>query len=154
MDKKDADLFTKLCQFVWMFGEAQPLIFNIDSEIYKKQEINFTALKHLDSIGLISFESTSGYRKFGIPKEWVVFYYGLPTNLEFPNEENNEIQTGKVLFTQAGRELISVCGSKRNEEFYQYAVSEIAKQTSYNRVFYLIINVINGVRVHLSSLVF
>lgn len=128
MDKKDAGLFTKFCQFTWMIGEPSPLVFNTDNEIYTKEGINFTALKHLDAIGLISFESTTGYRRIGFQKQAMFFYYGQPTLIEFPKEKDNQIQVGKVLFTQAGKELVNICGAKRNQEFYEYAVQELSKQ--------------------------
>lgn len=128
MDKKDADLFTKFCQFTWMIGDPTPLVFNTDNEIYTKEGINFDALKHLDDIGLISFESTSGYRKMGFEKQAVFFYYGQPTLLEFPKDKDNEIQVGKVFFTQAGKELVNICGSSRNQDFYEYAIQELSKQ--------------------------
>ncbi len=128
MDKSDADLFTKFCQFVWVVGEVTPLIFDEQADIYTSQGINFTSLKHLDSIGLISFESTSGYRKLGIPKQAMIFYYGLPTLAEFTKEKDNEIKVGKALLTQAGKELVSICGSQRNQEFYEYAIEKLSKQ--------------------------
>ncbi|CAG37168.1 hypothetical protein DP2439 [Desulfotalea psychrophila LSv54] len=128
MDKKDADLFTNFCQFTWMIGDATPLVFDTDNEIYTKHGINFTSIKHLDSIGLISFESVSGYRKMGLPKQAAIFYYGQPTIAEFPNDKDNEIKTGKVLFTQAGQQLVSICGAQRNQEFYEYAIEQISKQ--------------------------
>ena len=128
MDKKDADLFTKFCQFTWGIGDTNPLVFDTDNEIYTKEGINFTALKHLDSIGLISFESTAGYQKMGFQKKAVFFYYGQPTLVEFPKEKDNKIQVGKVLFTQAGKELVNICGASRNQEFYEYAVQELSKQ--------------------------
>lgn len=128
MDKSDADLFTKFCQFVWVIGEVTPLIFDEQAEIYTSQGINFTSLKHLDSIGLISFESTSGYRKLGLPKQAVIFYYGLPTLAEFANEKDNEMKVGKALLTQAGKELVNICGSQRSQEFYVYAVEKLSKQ--------------------------
>lgn len=128
MDKKDADLFTKFCQFTWVLGELTPLVFNTDNEIYEKEGIDFTALKHLDAIGLISFEPTSDYLRMGYQKQTVFFYYGQPTLVEFSKEKDNQIQVGKVLFTQAGKELVNICGAKRNQEFYEYAVQELSKQ--------------------------
>lgn len=128
MDKKDAELFTNFCQFVWMVGDAVPLIFDFENEIYTKNGVNFASLKHLDAIGLISLESTLGYRRFGLPKKVVFFYYGQKTLVEFKNDNNNEVQIGKVLFTKAGLELINICGAKRSQEFYEYSVSELSKQ--------------------------
>ncbi|HDZ9145448.1 TPA: DUF2806 domain-containing protein [Vibrio cholerae] len=128
MDKKDAELFTNFCQFVWMVGDATPLIFDIENDIYQKHGIDFGSLKHLDAIGLISFESASGYRRYGLPKKALFFYFGRPTLVEFPNDNGNEVRTGKVLLTKAGLELIKICGAQRNQEFYEYAVSELSKQ--------------------------
>ena len=128
MDKKDADLFTNFCPFTWIIGDPTPLIFDTGSEIYSKYGINFGSLKHLDSIGLISFESMSGYRKTGLAKQAHIFYFGLPTRVEFQKDEDNEINLGKVIFTQAGQQLVDICGAERNQEFYEYAVEELFKQ--------------------------
>lgn len=128
MDKRDAELFTKFCQFTWVIAEPVPLIFDTDHDIYKKNGISFTTLKHLDAIGLISFESTSGYMKQGFGKHFLTFYFGLPTLIEFNKDKDNEIQLGKVLFTQAGKELVSICGAQRNQEFYEYAIDTLSKQ--------------------------
>lgn len=128
MDKSDADLFTNFCQFIWMIGGETPLIFDPQADVYTSQGINFSSLKHLDSIGLISFESVSGYSKLRLPKQALLFYYGLPTVAEFPKDQDNQMSVGHVLLTQAGRELVNICGSQRNQMFYEYAISELSKQ--------------------------
>lgn len=128
MDKKDAELFTTFCQFTWMIGDATPLIFDFKHEIYSSQGITFDSLTHLDAIGLISFSPTAGFKKQAIPKEGVVFYFGLPTLLKFTKEKDNEFRSGAALFTRAGKELVPICGAKRNQEFYEYAVEQLARQ--------------------------
>lgn len=128
MDKKDAELFTKFCQFTWIIGEPTAFIFEASDEIYNKNGIDFTELKHLDSIGLISFESVSGYRRLGFGKQTLIFYFGTPTLIEFTNEKDNEIKIGKAIFTQAGKELVSICGAKRNQDFYEYAIKKLSEQ--------------------------
>lgn len=128
MDKKDADLFTVFCQYTWVIGQATPLIFDMNNDMYTKNGVDFEALKHLDAIGLISFESVSGYVKQGLPLNAAIFYFGHPTLLEFPKEKDNKIKIGKALFTQAGLELVNICGAKRNQEFYEYSIKEISKQ--------------------------
>ena len=104
------------------------LIFDIENDIYRKHGIDFGSLKHLDAIGLISFENVSGYKRYGFPKKALFHYFGRPTLVEFPNDNDNEVQTGKVLLTKAGLELINICGAQRNQEFYEYAVFEFSKQ--------------------------
>lgn len=128
MDKKDAELFTKFCQFTWVVDEPTPLIFDTSADIYKRNGIDFSSLKHLDAIGLISFESTSGYVRKGYGKRTVIHYFGLPTLVEFSGDANNKIEAGKALFTQAGKELFRICGAKRNQEFYEYATEKLSKQ--------------------------
>lgn len=122
MDRKDAALFTTFCQFVWLIGEPAPLVYETQNEIYTKQGINFSALKHLDSIGLISFESVSGYNRTGFEKYAHVFYYGQPTAIEFSGDANNQLQVGHVLLTSIGKELTPICGSSRNHDFYEYVI--------------------------------
>lgn len=127
IDKKDAALFTKFCQFVWVLDDTTPLIYELDNDVYAKQGINFGALKHLDTIGLISFEALSGYVRTGFGKHTYAFYYGRPTLIEFPADEKNQMQIGHAILTTTGKELVPVCGSVRNEEFYQYAVQKLSQ---------------------------
>ncbi|CAG8866722.1 DUF2806 domain-containing protein [Pseudomonas fluorescens] len=122
MDKSDAELFTKLCSFAWMIGAVIPLVLNVSHEIYAKNGITFQSLKHLDAIGLISYESTSGYRRMGLSKHVGVFYYGRPTWLEFEADEN-DLNVGSVLLTSIGSELFSLSGSRSNDEFYDYILN-------------------------------
>lgn len=121
-DKADASLFTKFCEFVWLIGEANPLIYDFDNEIYKARGITFESLKHLDSIGLIFFESVAGYNRSGFAKHGVTYYYGRPTLLEFPADSANQMAVGHALLTSAGKQLMAICGSNRNDAFYQYVI--------------------------------
>jgi Protein of unknown function (DUF2806) len=122
LDKKDAATFTSFCQYVWMMGELCPLIYDIQNEIYSTQGITFTALKHLDSIGLISFESISGYSRQGFGKYAYPFYYGIPTLIEFQEDSGNQIDIGHAMLTSIGKELAPICGSVKNEAFHEYVI--------------------------------
>lgn len=122
--KQDAQLFTTFCQFVWMVGDATPLIFDLDQKIYAEAGINFDSIKHLDAIGLISFESLSGYKKMGFGKYAHFFYYGTPMLVEFPLDSKNEIEVGKVLFTATGKELVKISGSTMNPNFKEWVLNK------------------------------
>jgi len=124
IDKKDAALFTDLCQFIWVIGEPTPLIYEIDNEIYNNQGITFESLKHLDAIGLISFESGSGYLRTKFPKYGHTFYYGRTTTIEFPSDANNSVDIGHALLTSTGQELVAISGSQRSQEFYEYVIGK------------------------------
>src|SRR2546423_1082643 len=83
LDKSDAELFTRLCGFGWAVGEVVPLIYDEQQEIYNKHDINFDALIHLESIGLIQFQQL-GFKFLKLPKRINVMYYGVSVVLEMP----------------------------------------------------------------------
>jgi Protein of unknown function (DUF2806) len=127
LDKSDAEVFSKLCGFVWMLGTLVPLIFDAKADTYNSQGINFAALIHLQSIGLIQFNSVTGFKLFGLGKHVGVSYYGKPLLLEMPTDADNDLAIGKVLFTKIGQELAPICGSTPVEGFWDY-VNEHWKQ--------------------------
>ncbi len=124
LDKTDAHMFTKLCTFAWQIGVIVPLVFDIQHEIYQKHEITFNTLTHLDNIGLITFNNISGFKSTKLPKNVVVHYYGHPLGLEFPKDENSDLELGRLLLTKVGQELAPICGSNRSDEFFQYVVEK------------------------------
>ena len=129
MDKKDADLFTSFCQFTWVIGTPTPLIFDVEDEIYTKQGIDFSAITHLNAIGLILFEPAPGSYNKAIPlKEFTIFYFDLSISCRYEKDEYRKVHTGKVMFTKTGKELFNICGAKKNQEYYEYAISELSKQ--------------------------
>jgi hypothetical protein len=128
IDKTDAQLFTKLCGFTWIFDEAYPLIFNEQFSIYSTQEINFNTLTHLDDIGLISFGSIAGFKEIDLPQHVVTYYFGTPMTIEFNNPEKNQIEIGKALFTKTGQQLALICGAKPLDGFYDYVCDLWIKQ--------------------------
>ncbi|MEK9166845.1 MAG: DUF2806 domain-containing protein [Patescibacteria group bacterium] len=128
LGKHDAQLFTKLCAFNWILGEIQPLIYDLNADIYIKNGINFSILKHLDAIGLISFESLAGYKRHGFAQKTVAVYKNAPFVLKFPKESDNEINIGKVLLTSIGKELASICAPETIAGFDQYVIEEWKKK--------------------------
>ncbi len=127
LDKKDAELFVALCRFGWIFGDFTPLIFDAQAPIYNDKGINFSTLSHFDSIGLIQFNSLTGFRRQGIPKTFTVSYCGQPISLVMENEKDNNLLIGMVILTQVGRELASVCQAQGVDGFVEY-VKEQWKQ--------------------------
>ena len=120
LDKVDAALFSKLCGFGWQIGNVVPLVFDVQAEIYNKSGIDFNALMHLESIGLVQFNNIAGYTRLGLPKKFAVFYYGSPLNLEMANDTDNQLEIGKLLLTKTGQELAPICGSKPVPAFVDY----------------------------------
>jgi len=120
LDKADADLFTRLCGFGWVVGNVVPLIFDVEKSIYTDNGIKFNALIHLESIGLIQFNSLTGFRRLSLPKRFYVLYYGQELLLEMPKDEDNELELGHVLLTKVGQELAPICGSQPVDGFLDF----------------------------------
>ena len=112
LDQKDATLFAKLCGFAWMIGRVTPLVLDLEHKIYTDAGINFESLLHLNNIGLVSFESTTGLVLQGLKKSIGLNYYGQAYVLEFAQPEANRLDIGKVMLTQAGGELARICASQ------------------------------------------
>lgn len=128
IDKSDAILFTQLCGFGWFIGNVVPLIYDVQHEIYISRGITFNALKHLDEIGLLSFEHLTGYRRIHLQEVIAVHYYGTPINIKFKKQNDNELDIGKVLLSKTGQELASISGSKPVESFINYIIEEWTKK--------------------------
>ena len=124
LDKADAQLFTALCSYGWVIVDIVPLIYDVQAEIYNRNGISFDSLKHLDEIGLVSFDNLAGYIHIGLPERITVSYYGIPINIQFKNNENNKLNVGKVLFSKVGQELEPIVGSKPLPEFLEYILKK------------------------------
>ncbi len=118
LDKTDALLFNTLCGFVWSSSNVLPFIYDARNSIYTEHGINFNALKHLDDIGLVSFNPLAGYSWLNVPKHICIFYHETPVNVEFPSEQDNNFVLGQVLLTRVGQELALICDSKPVPDFF------------------------------------
>ncbi|MFC2078633.1 DUF2806 domain-containing protein [Candidatus Bipolaricaulota bacterium] len=132
LDKRDAELFLALCGFGWSVGSFTPLIFDAHAPIYNDEGVNFSTLTHLDSIGLIQFNPLSGFSRIALPKTVTVSYQGQPLMLTLRNDEDNKLDTGKVLLTHVGRELALVCHAPRVDGFVDYVKAKWSKHLPQN----------------------
>ena len=121
MDKRDAELFQALCGFIWKInGDPCPLIYDNSAAIYNDKGINFDALTHLDSIGLVQYYDFN-YGKIGLQKEFTVSYCNRYSfTLTMKKRKNNKINVGKVLLTQTGKELSRTCDAQEVDGFVDY----------------------------------
>jgi hypothetical protein len=120
LEKTDAQLFTRLCRFNWTIRQATPLVFQSDGAIYNNQGINFQALSHLESLGLINLDAPNGFKASRLPKKMTVSYFRKQVPLILPSDENNILPIGLVFFTRAGQELAPISGAEPLEDFFEY----------------------------------
>lgn len=121
MEKVDAMQFSNLCSFVFhISNDIFPLIYDVDHNIYIDHGINFMILSHLESLGLIHFDSLAGYIQQGLDQKGFIHYFGTKVWIGFQKPENNELQLGYVLLTQAGEQLAPICGAQPRNGFVDY----------------------------------
>jgi len=102
-----------------------PFIYDINEQIYIQQDIDFDALQHLDSIGLINFSSLPNIVLKDLPKHITIKYHEEPLYLEFAKESNNELQVGHVILSRIGEQLAPICGSKPVDGFPEYIIERL-----------------------------
>lgn len=123
VDKAVAELFRQLCSFAWRIPDAEvvPLVFDHNDQIYAEL-LQFDALRHLEEIGLISFQD-GGYVAEGFGQAGKMSFYGKPFEIEFPQPANNSLQIGTVLLSKVGQELALICESAPCLGFQEYVVA-------------------------------
>lgn len=120
LDKRDAELLTHLCGFTWSIDGAKPLVFDTGDSIYNEHGISFVSLSHLESLGLIRFDSLAGFQMTGLPKLVAANYYGRRVVLTLPKDFGNDLKLGKVLLSRTGQELARVCDARPIDGFFEY----------------------------------
>ena len=127
LDKVDAEMFTRLCSFSWVFQDNKtpvPLIFDVSARIYTEHGINFGVVTHLDTIGLVQFSNLTGFIRQGVPKTCSVRYYERGLLLNMKKEADNDLELGKVFLTRVGSELARVCESDPVDGLWDYVANE------------------------------
>jgi len=124
LETSEALQFTSLCSFEWNFGIKVPLVMNDEDSIYRENGLNFSILTHLDTIGLIKFNSFSPISSRGLGKSIKGSYFGRWVILDFEKETNNELNLGTVIFSQIGKELANISEAKIIPSFFDYCTAK------------------------------
>lgn len=124
LDKNDAVMFTNLCAFIFSIGSSpRLLIYDVDHPLYTSNGANFGTLAHLESIGLLHFNNVVDYQQRAILNSEFVKYFNTAIGITFPNGTgNNTLVLGRVILTQAGSELASICKPQPVAGFIEYVV--------------------------------
>ncbi len=124
LDKSDAEMFTKICSFCINIQDLIPVVFNYEDDIYVNNNLHFSMLTHLDSIGLIKFEPLKGFANYRLPKLQNIRYFNKVMQIEFQGEgDEYSLEIGTVLFTKIGLELAPICNSSPIPGFYEYLIT-------------------------------
>jgi hypothetical protein len=127
LEKNDANLFSKLSNFIFYFGNrSTALVFESDDAIYNDNGINFDKLGHLDSLGLIRFDTLGYSFTINPPGAKVIITYGKKSYvIKTPEGQESKIGIGHVMLSAQGQELSRLCPQEEIKGFYDYVKQKI-----------------------------
>jgi hypothetical protein len=126
-DKADADLFSLFCRFCGKFDRLIPLIFDCTDDLYTGAGVTFADLQHLESLGLIQFNSITGFSLKSSGPYQAVIYAGRQIDLML-QAPDHKLDVGQALFTKMGSELASLVDAPELPGFFDYLTSRFAGQ--------------------------
>lgn len=119
---EDAHLFTKFCVFNWSVANQKycPIVLRFDDKTLLKVGLYFEDLMHLDSLGLIDFDSVSpfdlAFNESAKLRGHIAAYYGKHYVVKLV-EGKNRLNIGHVLLTSVGKELAPIAGAEGSDEY-------------------------------------
>jgi uncharacterized repeat protein (TIGR03899 family) len=130
LNKDEANIFSLVCSFSLEIQEEsphqlQPLIYDYKDKYYADKHLIFGSLIHLANIGLICMAELGSYERTEFPKKILLLYRDEKIQIEFPLENNNKLDVGSVIFTQAGQELSRVCVAEKAVGFLDYLIKTL-----------------------------
>jgi hypothetical protein len=121
MRPKDGQLFEALLSYQCVInGALFPCVLDVRHAIYTDHGINFGRLHHMDTLGLVMFDSLAGYALTIASKFFSLAYFGETFELTLSENERNDVKLGHVLLTDLGAELTRLCTPKPNPSFSAY----------------------------------
>ncbi len=118
MDNGDAELFSKLCCFVWRIHDTMTLLIADRMEIFERNGINVTSLADVESLGLIQ-TATFPYSLTNLPKQVFASYFERTVEITLKADAPADLEVGTVLLTRAGRQIGPMCQRKPIEDFFE-----------------------------------
>ncbi|MBI2713249.1 MAG: DUF2806 domain-containing protein [Rhizobiales bacterium] len=129
LTKNDANLFTKVCGYVWRITdtETMPVIHSIEMPEFVNTDIDFGSLTHLTTIGLIEYDHIAGYEIKKPATEIAVSYFGAVHQLKSDGGQERRLSLGHVIFTAVGNELLGISGAQKNDEYCRATLNTWSK---------------------------
>jgi hypothetical protein len=146
LERSDAEDFVKFCQFRVNHGSTSELaIFSLEDSFYREYGVNFGIALHLQSLGLVHYSET-GFA-ISVSKELEVApgdedhyiyksaYFNTELEYSFPimgeddlSNDNPQLSTGCVNFTEAGQAISRICDVQPNPKFIEYYGKALRKR--------------------------
>ena len=132
ISRLEAEAFTRLCSHVWDIPDkSAPIIFELDSELCRENDMTSETLAHLDSLGLIHFVEIGAWGTDNLPDTITVSYHGNALELSIPRspgEKTGGLETGHAIFSPMGLELSHIVDAPPLEGMMQSTLKYWAAQ--------------------------
>jgi Protein of unknown function (DUF2806) len=130
MDKIDAEIFNAVCRYSAIFIGNPTLFFYGENPIYN--DLTFSRLTHLDSIGLIKYDNittfslteSTGAKQIGFS------YFEKGFSITFKDLGNPNINIGSAMFTQLGLEIFQLCKIEPVLGFADFLFGKLKEQSN------------------------
>lgn len=124
LDKTDAEIFTKICPFIWKIGNEPFLIIpDVNESDYMKSGIDYSAMKHLEDIGLLSISTISPYGYRGITPTTSISYFDKRCSV-WAGAAGQSLSLGSALLSRSGQQLSRLVSCEPSEQYYVSIVAE------------------------------
>jgi hypothetical protein len=140
LDNADASSFQTLCRFNWEgVPVIGPIVIDYNHSVFDAHGINWGTLKHLEEIGLISYESgltglfirhenvtqkinAENWRDYIFPLS-----YGSKRCLVYSANFKQGVSIGRVKLSRVGADIASICASDPIEGYFEHVIEEWQK---------------------------
>lgn len=125
MDKADAELFTRICQFTFISCGRSVLFFdNLNNSIYKAK-IGVDDIVNLQAMGILVYQGNLTGAEWNQSRVQI-FYFDRA--IECVLKKPYKIKAGRIIFTQSGEQLARICRAIPNAEFYRHLIEQLESQ--------------------------
>jgi hypothetical protein len=139
IDKKEAEIFEKICRFVWILdGRPEPVIYNFTESLYTESGITFSDVAKISDAGLI--QVLSGNEQFSLTPDsdenMTLEYFGKKIKVNSfkvnPITSGYAVPFGKIRFTTSGSEIHRICRVDPIENNYDYVIKKISDSVEFS----------------------
>ncbi|MEM5474671.1 DUF2806 domain-containing protein [Hoeflea sp. AS60] len=127
LDKIDIIKFENLCRFTWRTPDLFPIIFNIDDDVYKNNDLTFINIMDLEELGLVHYDPVNNYQLRNRKGHSQLYYFERIIGLYFGDDDNKSLDIGNLILTQTGRELAKLTNVDRVDGYYEYVAQKWKK---------------------------
>ncbi len=122
MEKRDADMFRRLCRFLWTFNGEKAIIFFVRDDMYKGNGLSFQDVSDLASLGLIALSEDMVFKDEANASNILATYFSEQARivLKKVSDSDHMFICGDVMPTEAGRQLASICDTTPINGMFQH----------------------------------